>query len=240
MRWSSGAVDILEELRKKVCDANRQLELQRLVLLTWGNVSAIDAERKTVAIKPSGVKYSDLTPGDIVLLDLQGNVVEGRLRQSSDTPTHLELYRRFPGAGSVIHIHSTYATAFAQAKKPVACLGTTHADTFYGEVPVTRELTRKETMEGYELNTGKVIAEHFEKHGIDPLDVPACLLPGHGPFVWGETVEKALYNAVALEAIARMNFVTLSISPRAGALSSHLMEKHHTRKHGKGAYYGQK
>jgi L-ribulose-5-phosphate 4-epimerase len=229
---------VLDDLRREVCDANRALADHGLVTLTWGNVSGICPERRHVAIKPSGVSYRELTPEHIVVVDLEGDVVEGDLRPSSDTPTHVLLYRHFPGIGGITHTHSRYGTAFAQARREIPCLGTTHADHFHGAVPVTRPLRPGEVEEDYEVNTGRVIAERFE--GIDPLEVPAVLVAGHAPFTWGRTVQESLENAVALEAIAAMAAATLALDPAAAALEDHVLEKHHRRKHGKTAYYGQR
>jgi L-ribulose-5-phosphate 4-epimerase len=228
---------VLDDLREDVCEANRALVDHGLVTLTWGNVSGICPERRHVAIKPSGVSYRELTPEHIVVVDLEGDVVEGDLRPSSDTPTHVLLYRHFPGIGGISHTHSRYGTAFAQARREIPCLGTTHADHFHGAVPVTRPLRPGEVEEDYEANTGRVIAERFE--GIDPLEIPAVLVAGHAPFTWGRTVQEALENAVALEAIAAMAAATLALDPAAAALEEHVLEKHFRRKHGKTAYYGQ-
>lgn len=228
---------MLDDLREDVCEANRALVDHGLVTLTWGNVSGICPERRHVAIKPSGVSYRELTPEHIVVVDLEGDVVEGDLRPSSDTPTHVLLYRHFPGIGGISHTHSRYGTAFAQARREIPCLGTTHADHFHGAVPVTRPLRPGEVEEDYEANTGRVIAERFE--GIDPLEIPAVLVAGHAPFTWGRTVQEALENAVALEAIAAMAAATLALDPAAAALEEHVLEKHFRRKHGKTAYYGQ-
>ena len=229
---------MLEELKQRVLDANKSLKTSGLVALTWGNASAFDAEKKLVAIKPSGVPYDELTLEDIVIVDLFGHVVEGALRPSSDCPTHLELYKAHPEIGGVIHTHSTFATAFAQAKRPISPYGTTHADAFYGEVSCARSLSKEEIEEGYEANTGKVIVEALERR--NPFDVPAILLPSHGVFAWGESVEKALENAITLEEVAKMAYLTETISPEVTSIDSNLMEKHHKRKHGSSAYYGQK
>lgn len=229
---------MLDELRSEVCDANRALVDHGLVTLTWGNVSGICPERRHVAIKPSGVPYGELTPEHIVVVDLEGNVVEGDLRPSSDTPTHVLLYRHFAAVGGIAHSHSRHGTAFAQARREIPCLGTTHADHFHGAVPVTRPLRPGEVEEDYEANTGRVIAERFE--GVDPLEVPAVLVAGHAPFTWGRTVGQALENAVALEAIAAMAVATLALDPAAPPLEEHVLQKHYLRKHGKTAYYGQR
>lgn len=226
----------VDQLRAEVCAANRALVAHGLVTLTWGNASGISKDRKLVAIKPSGVPYAELTPQDIVVVDMAGRVAAGLLRPSTDTATHLELYRAFPGLGGIVHTHSLYATMFAQARRPIPCLGTTHADHFAGAVPVTRQL-RPDEMGEYEKNTGRLIAERLGE--ADAVSVPAVLVAGHGPFAWGATVAKALENAVALEAVARMALGTLVVNAEAGALEAHVLAKHHERKHGAGRYYGQ-
>ena len=227
-----------EELKKTVCEANIELQRRGLIIYSWGNVSGIDRKAGVVAIKPSGVKYDELTPEKIVLLDLEGNVVEGELRPSSDTPTHLELYRNFESVSGICHTHSVNATMWAQACHPIPCFGTTHADHFYGEVPVTEVMTKKQIESDYELNTGKVIVERFS--GIDPMQMPAVLVANHGPFTWGASPEKAVQNAVVLEEVAKMALGTISISPKQKEISQVLLDKHYLRKHGKDAYYGQK
>jgi len=228
---------MLDELRIAVCDANRALVEHGLVTLTWGNVSGICPERRHVAIKPSGVPYEQLSPHDIVIVDLEGKVVEGDLRPSSDTATHVALYRRFRGIGGITHTHSRYATAFAQARREIPCLGTTHADHFHGAVPVTRVLRPAEVEKDYEANTGAVIIERFE--ALDPLETPAVLVAGHAPFTWGRSVKESLANAVALETVAAMALDTLALCGEAAELEEHVLQKHHRRKHGKDAYYGQ-
>jgi L-ribulose-5-phosphate 4-epimerase len=225
------------ELREECWQANRQLPVLGLADLTFGNVSVIDRANGVFAIKPSGVEYDKLTPGDIVLLDLEGKTVEGKLRPSSDTPTHLRLAQAFPSVRAIVHTHSRNATSFAQAGRPVPCFGTTHADYFYGEVPVTRPMTAAEVGSAYELETGNVIVERFTK--LDPVEVPAVLVHGHAPFVWGASAAKAVETAVALEIIAEMALKTLQINPAASPISAHLLDKHFKRKHGGGAYYGQ-
>ncbi|MFA4855348.1 MAG: L-ribulose-5-phosphate 4-epimerase AraD [archaeon] len=230
---------MLEKLKQEVCSGNKELPRNGLVILTWGNLSAIDSGKKIVAIKPSGVSFEEMVPEDIVLLDLSGKVIEGEKRPSSDTPTHLEIYRKFPEIKSIVHTHSVFATAFAQAEKEIECLGTTHADCFYGNVPVTRKLTEGETLADYEKNTGKVIVECFIKNKIQPLDVPACLVACHGPFVFGDSVGNAVKNAVTLEQVARINVETKKINGNVRQIDSFLLEKHFKRKHGKNAYYGQ-
>jgi L-ribulose-5-phosphate 4-epimerase len=225
------------ELREECWQANRQLPGLGLADLTFGNVSVIDRASGVFAIKPSGVEYNKLTPNDIVLLDLDGKTVEGKLRPSSDTPTHLRLAQAFSSIRAIVHTHSRNATSFAQAGRPIPCLGTTHADYFYGEVPVTRPMTAAEVGSAYELETGNVIVERFAK--LDPEEVPAVLVHGHAPFVWGASAAKAVETAVALEIIAEMALKTFQINPAASPISAHLLDKHFKRKHGGGAYYGQ-
>ncbi|MEG2634168.1 MAG: L-ribulose-5-phosphate 4-epimerase [Oscillospiraceae bacterium] len=229
----------VDEMKKRVLSANLQLPKLGLVMLTWGNVSAIDRSSGLVAIKPSGVAYETMTAEDIVVVDLEGNIVDGSGRPSSDTATHLELYRKFTEIGGVVHVHSRYATAWAQALRPLPCYGTTHADYFYGEVPCTRPLSREEIANDYELNTGRVIVETFEKTGINPLAVPAVLVGSHGPFTWGTTPEKAVENAQVLEEVACLASITESVSAEKKSADQYLMDKHYNRKHGKTAYYGQ-
>ena len=226
-----------ESLKQQVCKANLELVEHKLIVFTWGNVSQIDRMTGVVAIKPSGVDYADLTPDLIVVLDLDGRVVEGRLRPSSDTPTHLELYRCFKDIGGITHTHSRIATTWAQACRDIPCLGTTHADHFYGPVPVTSVMTPEEIEGDYELNTGKVIVRRFS--GLDPLAVPAVLVANHGPFTWGKDGHDSVKNAVVLEEVAAMALGALSLNPRQGAISQALLDKHYLRKHGKAAYYGQ-
>ncbi len=228
----------LDELRKDVWQANMGLVEAGLVVLTWGNASGVDRAAGVMAIKPSGVDYDRLRVKDIVLVSLQtGEVTEGDLRPSSDTPTHLMLYRAFGAIGGVVHTHSPYATSWAQAKREIPCLGTTHADHFYGPVPLTRQLTAQEVAGDYETNCGKVIVDRIGEEGLNPAEVPAVLLPGHGPFVWGASPRKAFENAVALEETAKMAFRALQIDPHARELPQELMDKHFQRKHGRG--YGQ-
>lgn len=227
-----------EELKNIVCKANVELQKQKLVIYTWGNVSGIDRKAGVVAIKPSGVPYDELTADKIVVLDLTGKNVEGKLNPSSDTPTHLELYRNFKEVGGICHTHSIYATMWSQACKSIPCLGTTHADHFYGPVPVTDCLTKEEIEGDYELNTGKVIVRRFA--GIDPMQMPACLVANHGPFTWGKNPDKSVENAVVLEQVASMAIGTLTINNKQKDISRVLLDKHYLRKHGKGAYYGQK
>lgn len=228
----------LEELRKRVYQANIDLVDLGLVTLTWGNVSGLDRESGIVAIKPSGVDYKDLAPENLVLVDLAGNRVEGDLNPSSDTPTHLELYRAFDGIAGVAHTHSDYAGMFAQARLAIPCLGTTHADHFNGEVPLTRMITQEEVEADYESNTGKVIVERFER--IDPQEMPAVLVAAHGAFAWGSSTERAVINSLALEKTAKMAWGTLSLAPEVPPFPEYLLRKHYQRKHGPQAYYGQK
>lgn len=229
---------MLAQLKAEVCKANLDLVAHGLVTLTWGNVSGIDRARGLVAIKPSGVAYDDLTPDHIVLVDLDGRVAEGTLRPSSDTPTHLLLYRHFTGIGGITHTHSLHATMFAQARAEIPCYGTTHADHFHGPVPVTRALTPEEVAGGYEVNTGRVIVERFTE--LDPEATPAVLVAGHAPFVWGRDAAESVRNAVALEAVARLAIGTRRIRADAPELESYVLDKHHQRKHGPHAYYGQR
>ena len=232
---------MLEALKEQVLKANLALPKHDLVTFTWGNVSAIDRESGLIAIKPSGVEYDEMTADDIVLVSLEtGERVEGRLKPSSDTPTHVELYRAFPQLGGIVHTHSTHAVAFAQARRDLPAFGTTHADYFYGPVPCTRELTPGEIDEDYEKNTGKVIVETFKVRGIDPLYVPGVLCASHGPFTWGKDAAQAVYHAVVLEEVARMAILPLTIDPGALPAPQHVLDKHFMRKHGPNAYYGQK
>ncbi|MBN1673324.1 MAG: L-ribulose-5-phosphate 4-epimerase [Kiritimatiellae bacterium] len=228
----------MEELRREVYEANCSLDRHGLVTLTWGNVSGIDREAGLVVIKPSGVAYPELTPERLVVVDLDGHTVEGRLAPSSDLPTHLILYESFAGIGGVTHTHSPYATVFAQACRPIPCFGTTHADNFHGEVPVTRGMTREEVTAAYEANTGNVIVERFAT--LDPGELPAVLVANHGPFTWGTGPADSVENSVVLEEVARMAFGTLLLSPGQPPIARHLLDKHYLRKHGAGAYYGQR
>jgi L-ribulose-5-phosphate 4-epimerase len=227
---------MLEELKKQVYTANLNLVKHGLVLFTWGNVSGIDRKTNLIVIKPSGVAYDDLKPENMVVVDFDCNVVEGNLKPSSDTLTHIELYKAFPEIGGIVHTHSTYAVAWAQAMRSIPAMGTTHADHFYGEIPCTRELTKEEVERGYELETGTVIIETFK--GIDPLHVPGVLVGNHGPFAWGTNAEKAVYNAVVLEEVARMALFTMQLG-NDNPIKQYLLNKHFNRKHGKNAYYGQ-
>ena len=226
-----------EELKKAVCEANLELQKQQLVICSWGNVSGIDRLTGLVVIKPSGVLYYELTPNKMVVLDLEGKIIEGTLNPSSDTPTHLELYRNFKAIGAICHTHSPNATMWAQACKAIPCFGTTHADYFYGSVPVTRVMTKKQIQSDYELNTGKIIVERFAD--TDPMQMPAVLVANHGPFTWGDSPAKAVEATVVLEHIAATALGTITISPEQGPVSDALLDKHYLRKHGKNAYYGQ-
>ena len=231
---------MLEQLKQAVYEANMELPRRGLVTYTWGNVSGIDRQQGLVVIKPSGVEYEELTPDRLVVLDLDGHIVEGDLNPSSDTKTHLELYKAFPALGGVVHTHSPYAVAWAQAGRDIPCYGTTHADYFYGPVPCARHLTKEELDEDYEKNTGKVIIETFAARGIDPVHVPAIICRSHGPFTWGKNPAQAVYHAVVLEEVAKMAAYTRLVSPDAPPAPAHVMEKHFMRKHGPNAYYGQK
>lgn len=228
---------MLDSLRKEVCAANRDLARCGLVTLTWGNVSGIDRERSLVVIKPSGVPYDQLEPAQMVVVDFKGKVVEGNLRPSSDTAAHLFLYRSFEQIGGIAHVHSRHATMFAQARREIPCLGTTHADHFHGPVPVTRPLAESEVDADYEGNTGRVIVERFAK--LDPAAMPAVLVAGHGPFTWGRNAAESVHNAIALEAVAEMAIGTWSLDRQAPELEPYVLEKHYQRKHGAAAYYGQ-
>ena len=229
---------MLEQLKKEVLEANLALPKYSLVTFTWGNVSAIDRESGIVIIKPSGVEYDGMTADDMVAVSLEtGEVVEGKYKPSSDTPTHLELYRAFPEIGGIVHTHSRFATSFAQAGMGIAPLGTTHADYFYGEIPCTRDMTEKEISGEYEKETGTVIIERFG--GIDPMSIPAVLVKNHGPFAWGKDAKEAVHNAVVLEEVAFMNMNAMALNPSVGNMPKALLDKHYLRKHGKNAYYGQ-
>ena len=228
---------MLEDLKLRVYQANLDLVKHNLVLFTWGNVSGIDRKANLIVIKPSGVSYDAMKPENIVVVDFEFNVVDGNLKPSSDTLTHIELYKAFPGIGGIVHTHSTYAVAWAQALRAIPALGTTHADHFYGEIPCTRELTNEEIERGYEKETGTVIVDTFKD--IDPLHIPGVLVGNHGPFAWGTDPEKAVYNAVVLEEVARMAFFTMQIG-NVSPIKQYLLDKHFNRKHGKNAYYGQK
>lgn len=229
---------MLESLKEQVCQANLDLVAHGLVTLTWGNVSGVSEDRQHAVIKPSGVPYDDMRPEQMVVVDLDGNIVEGKLRPSSDTPTHVLLYRHFAAIGGITHTHSTNATIFAQARFEIPCFGTTHADHFFGPVPVTRPLTEAELEAGYEVNTGTVIIERFRD--LDPAAMPAVLVAGHAPFAWGKNVAESVKNAVVLEAVAQMALGTLALNAKAVTLEPYVLNKHYQRKHGPNAYYGQK
>lgn len=229
---------MFDRLRSDVCKANLALAEFGLVVLTWGNVSGIDRGAGVVAIKPSGLPYGEMTPDDMVVVNLEGDVIEGRLRPSSDTATHLVLYRSFPEIGGVVHTHSTAATAWAQAGRAIPPLGTTHADTFYGPVPCTPPLSREEIEGEYERNTGEVIVRTFA--ALSPVHVPAVLVACHGPFVWGKNASAAVENALILEEVAKMAAMTVSLAPDVSPIDRHLCDRHFFRKHGEGATYGQK
>lgn len=228
---------MLKNLKQEVLKANLDLVKHNLVILTWGNASAIDRESGLVVIKPSGVGYDEMKAEDMVVVDLDGNVIEGTLRPSSDTPTHLAIYRHFPEAGGVVHTHSTYATAWAQAGLPIPNIGTTHADTFHCDIPCTEEMSSRQIAEAYEASTGDIIADTFE--GMDPMHTPAVLVRHHGPFTWGRNAADAVHNAVVLEEVARMASITIALNPKV-KMNPELVEKHYERKHGANAYYGQK
>jgi L-ribulose-5-phosphate 4-epimerase len=230
---------MLEDMKEKVCQANRLLPNLGLARLTWGNVSAIKRDRGLIVIKPSGVEYSTMQPGQMVVVDLDGRVIEGTYRPSSDLASHLELYRQFEDLGGVVHTHSRYATAFAQAERSIPCYGTTHADNFHGSIPCTRPLTSQEIQEDYELNTARVIVETFKQGGWRPLDIPAVVVCKHGPFTWGLDVDLAVENAVVLEEVAHLALLSEQLSPEISSAPQNLVDKHYQRKHGPTAYYGQ-
>ncbi|MCU7737785.1 L-ribulose-5-phosphate 4-epimerase [Priestia megaterium] len=230
---------MLDKLKEEVFQANVDLPKHGLVKYTWGNVSAIDRDSGLFVIKPSGVTYEKMTAQDMVVVDLDGRVVEGELNPSSDTLTHAVLYKHYPQIGGIAHTHSTWATIWAQAGLDVQAMGTTHADTFYGSVPCARFLTEKEVNDGYEVETGKVIIETFEERGLDVLAVPGILLQGHGPFTWGKDAKTAVMNSVVLDEVSKMNFFTQKLNGLAEELPQRILDKHYLRKHGKNAYYGQ-
>ncbi len=230
---------MLTDLKQEVCAANLELAARGVVIYTWGNVSGIDREKGLVVIKPSGVDYDGMKPEDMVVVDLEsGKTVEGKWKPSSDTKTHLELYRQFPALGGVTHTHSVNAVAFAQAGRDIPALGTTHADYFYGAVPCTRALTQAEVEADYELNTGKVIVETLRQRGIEPLSVPGIVVRNHGPFTWGKDPAASVYHAVVLDTVAEMTLKTLLLAPDA-SMPQYILDKHYYRKHGANAYYGQ-
>ena len=229
---------MLEALKEQVLEANLQLPGAGLVVFTWGNVSGIDRASGLVVIKPSGLPYDGMRAEDMVVLDLTGKVVEGKWKPSSDTPTHLELYKAFPGCGGIVHTHSRWATTFAQAGRDIPAMGTTHADYYYGDVPCTRKMTPEEIAGEYEKETGLVIAETFR--GRDAMEIPAVLVHSHGPFTWGKDPEEAVHSAIVLEEVAFMAWHAMELNPQAGRMQQELLDKHYLRKHGKNAYYGQK
>lgn len=231
---------MLKKLKHAVYEANMELPHRGLVTYTWGNVSGIDRERGLVVIKPSGVSYDELTPDDLVVLDLDGKVVDGKLNPSSDTKTHLELYKAFPEIGGIVHTHSPYAVGWAQAGRDIPAYGTTHADYFYGPVPCCRSLTEQEVEEDYERNTGLVIVETFRQRELDPVHVPGAICRNHGPFTWGKDAAQAVYHAVVLEEVAKMAVYTTQIAPDVQPAPQYVLDKHFLRKHGPNAYYGQK
>ncbi len=228
---------MLEELKQKVLDANLELPAHHLVTFTWGNVSGVSREHNLIVIKPSGVPYEKLTMETMVVVDFDGNVVEGNLKPSSDTPTHIVLYRNFPDIGGIVHTHAPWATSWSQAGREIPALGTTHADYFYGSIPCTRAMSEEEIKEDYELETGNVIVETFKN--MNPNDVPSVLVRGHAPFSWGKDPEEAVHNAVVLEQVAKMALQTYQLNPEPDQLDNVLLDKHYLRKHGSQAYYGQ-
>lgn len=230
---------MLEELKRKVLKANLDLVKNGLVLYTWGNVSEMDRASGLLVIKPSGVSYDGMTEEDMVVVDLSGNVVEGKWRPSSDTPTHIEFYKAFPDVNGVTHTHSTFATSWAQAGRDIPFYGTTHADYFYGDIPCARSLTQEEIEGEYEKNTGLVIVERFQKDNIKPLEVPGVLIKSHGVFAFGKDAAASVYNATVIEEVAKMAFITESVNPKVQRADRFMMDKHYLRKHGKNAYYGQ-
>jgi len=230
-----------EKLKEEVWLANKELAKSGLVVLTWGNVSGVNREAGVMAIKPSGVDYDELRPEDIIVLSVDdGEIIEGSLRPSSDTPSHLVLYQEFRSIGGVVHTHSTYATSWAQAGREIPCFGTTHADYFYGPVPLTRHLTTEEIKDEYERNTGKVIVEHFSERGLSPDELPGVLVPSHGVFSWGDSIMAALEASIVLEEVAKMGLYATLLNPQIGNIPQALLDKHFFRKHGSSAYYGQK
>ncbi|MGS0973069.1 MAG: L-ribulose-5-phosphate 4-epimerase [Candidatus Izemoplasmataceae bacterium] len=231
---------MLETLKQEVLQANLDLVKHHLVLFTWGNVSAYDEETKLVVIKPSGVSYEQMSASDMVVVDLDGHIIEGELKPSSDTPTHLALYKAFKGIKAVVHTHAKYSTIFAQSKKAIPAFGTTHADYFASDIPVTRTMTRNEINGEYELETGHVIIERFKELALDPLSCPSVLVSEHGPFSWGDSCANAVHNAAVLEYVAHMAFETSLLRDDQFSMNQDLLKKHFSRKHGKNAYYGQK
>ena len=230
---------MLENLKEKVLKANLQLVENGLVLFTWGNVSERDKESGLIVIKPSGVSYADMTAEDMVVIDINGNIVEGNLRPSSDTPTHLEMYKAYPEILGVTHTHSTFATSWAQSGRDIPFYGTTHADYFYGDIPCARALTKEEVEGEYEKNTGLVIIERFKGDGLNPLEVPGVLVKSHGVFAFGKTASDSVHNATVIEEVAKMDFITEQVNPDVERAQKYMLDKHYLRKHGKNAYYGQ-
>jgi len=230
---------MLEKLKEQVLKANLDLPKYGLITFTWGNVSAIDRETSLVVIKPSGVSYDDMVANDLVVVDLEGNIIEGKYKPSSDTPTHLALYRAFDNIGGVVHTHSNWATSWAQAGRSIPSYGTTHADYFYGSIPCTRKMTPSEIQGQYELETGNVIIETFKKNNIDPMMVPGVLVYSHGPFTWGKDANEAVHNAVVAEEVAKMAYQAEHLQEGLSSMQKELLDKHFLRKHGKNAYYGQ-
>lgn len=230
---------MLEQLKEQVFRANMALQTHGLIIFTWGNASGIDRQTGYMVIKPSGVAYQGMKPEDMVVVDREGRVVEGKYKPSSDTPTHLVLYQAFPEIGGIVHTHSSWATSWAQAQQDIPCYGTTHADYFYGTIPCTRPMTDQEIMTEYEKETGKVIVETFTERGIKPLEVPAVLVANHGPFTWGTSPDNAVHNAVVLDEVAKMNYRARTLATEIQPVNQSLLDKHYLRKHGKGAYYGQ-
>lgn len=230
---------MLEKLKKEVFEENLELVEKKLVIYTWGNVSGIDRESKIFAIKPSGVDYNIMKSEDMVLLDLEGKKLEGKYKPSSDTPTHIELYKAFPEIGAIVHTHSSYATSWAQARRDIPAFGTTHADYFYGDIPCARALTKEEIENEYEKNTGLVIIETLKERNINPMDIPGIIIASHGPFAWGKDAKQAVYNAVVLEELSKMAYRTIQINPNIKSVEKYLLDKHYFRKHGENAYYGQ-
>jgi len=227
----------LRQLKEDVLEANLDLERYNLVTLTWGNASGILRDEGLIVIKPSGVEYRKLRRNNLIVVDLAGKIVQGKGRPSSDTPTHLELYKAFPSIGGVAHTHSEFATSFAQACREIQCYGTTHADGFFGTIPLTRFLTKEEVDEGYELNTGRMIVERFKE--LDPMAIPAVLIAGHAPFTWGKNARDAVKNSLILERVASMAFRSVALTQNLPAIPEYILKKHHQRKHGPEAYYGQ-
>lgn len=230
---------MLEELKKIVFEENLELVKKKLVIYTWGNVSGLDRGSKAFAIKPSGVDYDTMKAEDMVILDLEGKKLEGKYKPSSDTATHIELYKAFPEIGAIVHTHSSYAVSWAQARKDIPALGTTHADYFYGDIPCARALTKDEIEGEYEKNTGLVIIETLKKRNINPMNIPGIIVASHGPFAWGKDAKEAVYNAVVMEELAKMAYRTIQINPEIKSAEQYLLDKHYFRKHGANAYYGQ-